>query len=465
MRKLLCLLLVLSALLSCKKEQTHQQPEVLTQFKVEKTCWSSLNADTLQYVDSALIFINESDTGQSISYKWDFGDFTSNNSINAMHAYSSPGKYLVKLYTFKNSVLKDSFSQAVHIVVGQKEFSGGFTSAGAVDLAEWQNKGTLLLVRKQYSSPAEYSLVAVDSLLHQIWVKSFSGVNSRLTAIQRINANEYLLTGNFMNSDAQRFTLTKITGAGTVLWEKSIANLDAINEFTLVTSDGGFLSVGRTYAMSYVVLVKYDADGNEVWRKQFDGLNGNAAMRLPDNVIEVADGYVFSAQSMSGTGIYITKLNASGTQIAQASTATGNTGTIFGTTTAYANGKYMVSANNTQFVFTFGSTLNFIARKQVSDGNQSCIAAGGFFYLAEGTFISGSLIKLTSDGNDIWQNSIDHTIVLGCTSLYSNVSRYCRKVLATSSGDILAFSDGDNSTSNSTFSVYLVRYSPSGELK
>lgn len=62
-----------------------QVPEAA--FKVNKTTAK---------VDELLSFTNES-VGSADTYLWDFGDGSTDNQINTAHAYTTPGKYTVKL--------------------------------------------------------------------------------------------------------------------------------------------------------------------------------------------------------------------------------------------------------------------------------------------------------------------------------------------------------------------------------
>ncbi len=62
-----------------------QVPEAA--FKVNKTTAK---------VDELLSFTNES-VGSADTYLWDFGDGSTDNQINTVHAYALPGKYTVKL--------------------------------------------------------------------------------------------------------------------------------------------------------------------------------------------------------------------------------------------------------------------------------------------------------------------------------------------------------------------------------
>jgi hypothetical protein len=66
-------------------------------------------------------------------------------------------------------------------------------------------------------------------------------------------------------------------------------------------------------------------------------------------------------------------------------------------------------------------------------------------------------------GEQEWRTIIDHSIVLSCTSVYHEASRYCKKVMYSTSGDVVSLSEGHNDyNSSNSCSVYVERFSLDG---
>jgi hypothetical protein len=470
------LLLHLSLLLvviSCTKDQDPEQPlKINAFFSLTKTCNALLLNDTIQYIDSAIQFVNHSDTGQTVTYKWDFGDDQFSNQENAFHSYSKPGVYTVTLYTFNALHPSDTFSRNVRIIIGQKEFKGVLPYNKGLDMAETADKGTLILMNEyNYSGASTYNIMSVDSLLRMKWKKSLTGSTIRLSSLKKINNNEYILSGNYQAGNTNQFALSKINANGDLVWEKYISNLAGQNTFTLPAADGTFVTVGNSASTTnpYTVIVKCDANGNELWRKLFDGIQSPLLVRFANNLIETPTGYAFAsvAPGVSSSQIVLTKLDINGNIAGQVTTNAGNIGTIFEAGVAYAGNYYMVFATNTRYVFMFSAALVFLESKMAGESSVNHgIAAGNYFYIADGSFQYAYVKQLSSDGTEIWSAGVNNSIPLSCSSVLSGVTRYGKKVLYTSYNEVIALSDGQNDPNGfNGSSVYMARYLADGRIK
>src|SRR5215204_3104268 len=208
----LLLLFVTAFIFGCKKEEDppkEKPPPKLfyeASFSIKKPCFQDIS-DTIQFIDSTLLFINQSrwtalypdtiptnpDTNQVKTYKWDFGDNTSSTSQHASHVYSLPGTYQISLVTFLNNVPSDTFSTNVRIIVGQREIKTNYTYTTCVDIEEAGGNNILLLLSSfnSYSDPPSYSLMKLDSLLKTVWIKTIPGNNIRLNSLKKTINNEY----------------------------------------------------------------------------------------------------------------------------------------------------------------------------------------------------------------------------------------------------------------------------------
>ncbi|MBC8173743.1 MAG: hypothetical protein H7X71_07550, partial [Chitinophagales bacterium] len=108
------------------------------------------------------------------------------------------------------------------------------------------------------------------------------------------------------NSGFKDAWVLKIDDVGTLLWQNTFGGeLDDVFNNVTATSDGGFLCVGNSnsltgdltsnYGGDDVWVVKINADGDMDWQKNYGGSNNDVA----NAVVEVADGYVFIAETGS----------------------------------------------------------------------------------------------------------------------------------------------------------------------
>lgn len=466
--------LILSFLLfSCAKQKSEEEavPQLITDFAFAKACDIFLPND-VQYIDSTVRFVNFSDTGSKVTYRWHFGDGDSSALINPQHAYAKPGTYRVWLHTLYKGVLSDTVSKNLRIIAGQQAFKTNHAYTEGVDIEEAENGALLVLLSRQntYADPLSYSLLKVDSVLKKIWLKPFSGSNVRASSIKKINAGEYVIAGNVTTGNVDQFSLSKISGNGDVVWVKYLNNLAGINNYVTPTTDGNLLTVGNTpVGNQRMVVVKCDGNGNELWRKTFDGTQSLPAVYGANNIIETADGYVFAAlkAGVSDQETVLMKTDKNGNFLQQTTIPLLSGSTAFETGVAFSANTFMVYATNTQYAYFFGSNLSFIHYRKVAEtGIRSGTAKNEKFFVAEGTNQYGYVKQLQSSGTADWSTIIGHRIVLGCGSYSSGATRYCRKALCTNEGDVVALSDGQNSSQGfNGSSVYLERFAANGQLK
>jgi hypothetical protein len=469
--------LLIFTLVSCKKDpdpvkEDPPPPKIRADFSFEKDCNLLLVNDTTQFLDSITLFKNFSDTGLQVTYKWDFGDNQISTEKNPAHAYSKPGVYPVTLYTYYNQQPSDTFSRNLLIIIGQREFKGSLAYATGIDFDEAPDKGILALVVEEASwgSPS-YSILSVDSLLRKKFLKPLPGSSIRLKSLKRINATEYILSGNYQMGNTNQFALSKINANGDLLWEKYISNLAGENTYTLPTANGSLITIGNSSSTvnPYTIVVKCDANGNELWRKQFDGVQIPTLIRSANNIIEIPTGYAFAAlqPTVNYSVIVLTKLDFNGNVTGQATAAPGNIGTISEAGVAYTNNTFMVYATRTQNIFMFTSAPSFINSRQLyGSGISHGIAANGKFYINEGTFQYASYKQLSDAGVEEWSIPFGNAIRLSCFSVHFGATRYGRKVLYTSYNEVIGMADGQNNPDYfNGSSVYLVKAYNNGKIK
>lgn len=476
---ILCLLLLLF-FWGCKKDPDpvpKPNPPVLHYeafYAIQRPCFQSFSADSIQYIDSLLLFTNYSrwtaqppdtiptnpDTNHVKTYRWDFGDNSSSTDRHTSHRYTLPGTYKVSLVTFLNGVASDTAIRYVRILNGQREIKTSYTYTTCIDMEEAPNNCLILLLSSYNSSldPPVYTLMKIDSIFKPIWTKPVPGNNIRLNSLKKIAGNEYILSGNFTSGNTDQFSITRITGDGDLIWTKYINNLSGTNVYTVPTSDGNLITIGDTSGTNpFNVIVKCTLNGDEIWRKSFNtGLNNS--IRTADNIIETTNGYLFAATKPGGSygKIVLTSLDINGNIIQQSETNAGNWGTIFSTGIVKNGNVYMVYPTNTLGVYFFTDNLAFSSSAQIllASGINHAVSYNGSFYIADGRHQYSQVVKYTATGSPVWTFGIKNELPLSCTSLWSGATRYCKKILCTAN-DVIALSYGANNPNAFSFAVYI----------
>jgi len=467
---------------ACKKEKesdTQSPPpfsKLIANFNMTKQCNPSMWQEALHPADSLIFFVNRSawvigsDSTPVKSYLWNFGDNTTSTVENPSHKYHTNGTYPVRLITFLNNIPSDTITRNVQVIVGQKKIRSTMTYTQSVDLDETPIKGALVLMTSfnSYSGPFSYSLLKVDSLLNQVWMKPVAGSTIRLSSLKMINASEYILSGNYSSGNTDVFSISKIDSSGTLKWVKYINDIQGKNNYTTPTSDGGFLTIGNSALTGNysVIVVKFDNTGNELWRKVF---NGTQLLRDADNIIETSNGYVFASviRGFNNHEIVVTKLDFSGNIIQQNSTFTTDASSIYSAGVSYTANTYLVYTQNATNVYLFANDLTFLKKRSVTQSSINATAGrNGLFYLAEGSFQYAHVYQVNTNADANWEAGINNQINISCSSYTSGPTRYCRKVLCSGNDEIIALSYGqDDPNGFTSSSVYLEKFSLNGILR
>ncbi|OGU17633.1 MAG: hypothetical protein A2076_09125, partial [Geobacteraceae bacterium GWC2_53_11] len=211
------------------------------------------------------------------------------------------------------------------------------------------------------------------------------------------------------------FSSSAITGVST--WTKTYGDVTSNNfSSTIVTSDGGSISAGKTYSSPnfHGWLVKHAADGSVLWQNTYgEGELSSVQQTLDGGYI--AAGY----QSANSGDAWIVKVNADGSPAWQHSYGTALYYDVITSITQDGNGDYVAagSAHGAGWMFkisndgssvlwekTFAeageqsSTITSV--KKTPDGG--VVAAGTITYTGWAT--DGLIIKLDSSGAVLWNN-------------------------------------------------------------
>ncbi|HHM20681.1 MAG TPA: gliding motility-associated C-terminal domain-containing protein [Bacteroidetes bacterium] len=240
------------------------------------------------------------------------------------------------------------------------------------------------------------------------WAKTFGGsANERAEAIEPTADGNYLLVGYSQSSDGDvgsnhgdfDYWLLKISGNGTLLWEKNYGGSNSDFGFDVKqTTDGGFLLAGSTISNNGDVsdnngfydywVVKTDAEGNLLWEKNYGGTLEERAYSL----CTTPDGGAIIAGTSNSTDADIQ----------------GNIGSYdFWLNRIDENGNLLWSSN-------FGSPGEDRAFSVAPLSNGRFLVAG--FTVSDGGQVSnhfGSqdawIVQLDIDGNFIWEKNLGGT--------------------------------------------------------
>ena len=245
-------------------------------------------------------------------------------------------------------------------------------------------------------------LLKVDANGNELWSKSYgTEFSDYLTDIKEISGGGYIVSGevrgtlagetNFGGTDGW---LLKIDADGNEIWSKQYGTSDSeeLNGIT-ITADGSYIAAGMVVVSNGTTInsggwaLKVDANGNQIWSKQFDTTGTGCLEKIiktSDNYFVIAgySGDIFNDGSYNG-GLedgWILKLDSDGNEIWSKP---------FGT-----------SASD--------SLLDI---QEANDGNY--IASGS----TQGTTTNGVLIgsndgwvlKVDPDGNELWSSQYGET--------------------------------------------------------
>lgn len=462
--------IVISAV-SCTKEVKIETPQVFPKVKSNfypgKDCNRLLMPDNHQLIDSSINFINISDTGLHVSYKWNFGDNNTSSQTNTTHAYRFPGNYNVQLITFYDNLPSDTSEKIIQIFTGQKNFNY-WKNTYVTDADITPDNGVIALISgyNNYNDKKLYAILLTDSLLKKKWLKPLD-IDSRLNSIHKTTGNEYILSGNYAAANKNQFSLSKLNSSGDHLWTKSINNLSGLNINTIETSDRNYLSIGYAdVSQKQVAVVKCTINGNELWRANFNNEATQDQLTKVNNIIETSDGYVFGALSIYNADLVLTKLDFAGNVIQQGKIPlSSNITSTLGVGVSKSSTGYLVHLAGNSTGFFFNNSLVPTGIKQISNSSvNSVLSFDDSYYTAEGNHQYSEVRKITNLGTGEWSYSIKHYITLSCSSQLSGATRYGRKVIK-GQNDFITLSDGEDRNTVSQFSVYIERISLDGQSK
>lgn len=416
-------------LMGCKKNSaktdlpTPSKPAVKFNVQVKSPTAGNLFYASMNYIDSNFYFKNLSDSSNSITYKWDFGDGLVSTDKNPVHKYAKRGHYKVLLLVNSNNKVSDTSSVVLSVVLGEKSIAiDNQTNLRPINAIETPDKGFLIAaVSNTANSPNVYScsLIKTDSLFKQVSVYHFPA-NYYFYFFQPSGDGNYFLTGTSSGNVSLDNELFKISASGNILWSKQFSNTTALisvlqpqtDKILILAQNNSLDSYGNTILRTGLFMT--DNSGNLLWSKVF---NTDLTIQLSYNLLLESDGFVFAGSEPGGSPLSFTdsliavKMDYSGNELWHHSSpwsvgaympnetfiSKSSAGNYFITNAAVTYGLYMVSPQ--------GALINKVP--QLPTVIYSYSASDGNILLVHNDATIGSASKVNNQETTIWSKSFE----------------------------------------------------------
>jgi prepilin-type N-terminal cleavage/methylation domain-containing protein len=161
-------------------------------------------------------------------------------------------------------------------------------------------------------------IVKYDNSGNVVWKKNFGGTSYDVYNGVASLGDNYIAVGSSYSSDMdltglnkgeEDAIIVKYDNNGNVLWKKNYGGTVAERYNSVAISDTGYVAVGSSNSTngdlsglskgdSDAIIVKYDENGNILWKKNFGGTSSDSY----NSVVTTSGGYVAVGSSMSTNG-------------------------------------------------------------------------------------------------------------------------------------------------------------------
>lgn len=136
--------------------------------------------------------------------------------------------------------------------------------------------GIIIIGTSTIGGESHLQLVKTDFNGNELWTKELSSETTGFGIRPTSDGNLILIGTKTLSTDNQDAFLAKTDLNGNVIWEKTFGDIMVEQAKDVIElSHGGYVFVGVTQSMgpgvAALYVVRTDADGNEVWSKEFGG--------------------------------------------------------------------------------------------------------------------------------------------------------------------------------------------------
>ncbi|MFK7773330.1 MAG: T9SS type A sorting domain-containing protein [Saprospiraceae bacterium] len=179
-----------------------------------------------------------------------------------------------------------------------------------------------ILVGSNYTA-ASTAIVKINADGNPVWEKEFLEVNTFLNIDGlTITANDdIIISGHLISSASPNTILKRLDANGNIIWEKEYDNGPADYGYNVVELDNGDLVIASSSSIDVVPhiasLLKVDADGNQIWYKEYLSLGHqklSGLQKASDGGFVIA-GFTKTFNPSSFNDYYLLKTDADGNEM------------------------------------------------------------------------------------------------------------------------------------------------------
>lgn len=193
--------------------------------------------------------------------------------------------WLIKIDASGNQQWENTFGRTLTALVVQPRGTIVVNArAEGYFVQQTSDDGYILTGKTQATKGNDYSLyvgallIKTDANGNQQWDKLFD-ISGEARSVQQTSDGGYILAGNTFIEEIGRIgnyaSIIKTDKNGNAQWKKNFEiSKESIAYSVQQTSDGGYVLTGSTSAINEIYdawIIKADEDGNEQWRKTFEG--------------------------------------------------------------------------------------------------------------------------------------------------------------------------------------------------
>lgn len=192
-----------------------------------------------------------------------------------------------------------------------QKFNWGIYYADSSAIRQTSDGGYVIVGRIRSGGDYVALLIKTDESGNILWDKELTGPYSEAYSIQVTSDGGYIIAGEATSGNLCAW-LSKTDASGNEQWHQTYCDVGVTVYATAVlqTPTGDYVMVGFIRERGYIVLIKADSEGNELWRRHFGCFIYNSA----SSVTSTTDGkYVLSG--MDRGQLYLVETDSNGNTI------------------------------------------------------------------------------------------------------------------------------------------------------